>query len=521
MPGTDESIKLVTERRHPRYDALIDHWDFCELSYRGGRGYMTSKNIFRYYKEGPKDYEDRLARTHRANHTKRVVDTVNLHLFKQPVERDEQLAPEELKRFWLDPAGNGKTSISTFAKQMDQWQSVYGRIYVLVDNTDFGVVSLKDAEQISKPYAYIIHPQSMLDMAFDAHGEFLWALVVECRREDRDPFTSNGREMHDIRLWMRDEWHLFLQRLDPHGNTYYERGPSGVNRLGVVPIVAIESEEGDAYSAPAMIGDIVDMDRTIVNYGSVLDEIIYGQTFSQLAIPAAGVEAGTTGYNNSVVAARDRVFLFDNSDGNSAPFYISPDAGQADLIIKAMSVLMRNIYSVTGTDNEANGQSQSKGKEYASGVVREFDYGQIENLLLNKSRALEVAEEKIAKLVLKYAGITKTDDEIRQLIKYPNQFDVRGLESDLGVAKMLSDLEAPDELMRPQLKIAAGKMLPRQTTDDKAKIESAIDNWKSKGQHQRDTAEKNFEETKRQADRAAVAAAVAAKNKSTPARKAA
>jgi hypothetical protein len=461
---------------------------------------MTAKNVFQYYKEGEKDFQDRLSRTYRANHTKRVVDTVNLHLFKQPVQRDAATAPKALAAFWSDPCGDGQGDMTRLAKEIDQWLSVYGLVYVVVDNTPFEGESA-EAAAASRPYAYILHPQRVQDLAFDGQGEILWATVAEDRRDDLDPFASSGKMMVDVRLWTRERWYLFA-KASADNDAPYELKEEGKNALGKVPIVPVRAEHGTAYSAPALIGDIVYMDRALVNYGSALDEIIYGQTFSQLAVPATGILPGSTGYGHALEASRKRVFLYDTSSGDAGakPFYLSPDASQANLILDAMQVLMRNIYSVTGTDNEANSQSMSKGKEYASGVVRAFDYSSIENMLVNKSKALEAAEEKIAALVLAYAGEPEIDaDALRNLIKYPSSFDIRGLESDLAVAKALHDIQGPGGLLRRHLRGVGEKLLPRLSDAERQDLAGEIDGWQPAAEFDRELKRQDMELKEKQA----------------------
>ena len=508
----EKLIENVVKRRHPEYDEQKPHWNFCELSYRGGREYITAGNVFRYFKEGGKDYADRLKRTYRANHTKRVVDTVNLHLFRNPPQRSDELANDAVKKFWLDPRGDDKGDINAFMKSVDQWLSVYGIIYIVVDNTPFVGESEADAQDASKPYAYILPPQRLLDVSFDQKGEIVWATVAEDRREAEDPFTSSGDVKCDVRLWMKNEWYLFSEEEQPtagKGNSKWVLRDSGINKLGVVPIVPVMSEEGTDFSAPALVGDIVYMDRAVVNYGSALDEIIYGQTFSQLAIPASGVLPGSTGYNHAMSASRNRAFLYSTADGSNAkPEYIAPDASQAQLIIGAMQVLMRNIYSVTGTDNEANSQSMSKGKEYASGVVRAFDYSAIENLLVNKANALCKVEIKIAKLVGRYAGAKDlTEEEEIGLVAYPQDFDIQGLESDLATTKALSEVEGPTGLIRQSMRQVADKMTTRLSGPDREKIKSEIDGWQPAPEYKREQDKQNLEIKQKQAEKPAPVAA--------------
>ena len=88
----DRNAELI-KRRHPRYEAKLAHWDFLESTYEGGREWFRD-NIFKYVKEGDDEFAERVKRAYRFNHTKQVVDLVDKHLFKIPVARRYDDAPQ-------------------------------------------------------------------------------------------------------------------------------------------------------------------------------------------------------------------------------------------------------------------------------------------------------------------------------------------------------------------------------------------------------------------------------------------
>jgi len=61
--GGDEQKRLrkFVERRHPKYKQQLPHWNFMQATYEGGREWFET-NVFRYIKEGDKEYGDRLKR---------------------------------------------------------------------------------------------------------------------------------------------------------------------------------------------------------------------------------------------------------------------------------------------------------------------------------------------------------------------------------------------------------------------------------------------------------------------------
>ena len=471
LDGID--LKKLVARRHPDYEKNIDHWKFAELAYRGGRAWFDAGHLFRFYKEGEEEYKDRVKRAYRANHTKRVVETVNQYLFRESAVRDRASVPAYIGAFW-DNTGNHKP-ISQLAREIDRWVSVFGGVYVIVDRRadDPALDSGRRADETA-PYAYLLFPKQALDMAYDGHGELVWFLA----EEDYRPISlvETGVRCR-WRLWTRTHWFLIEREVDAKGNetdNFYvaEQGEHGLEAVPVVPVFA---EEGAKYSATGMIADTVYMDRTLVNYGALLDEILYEQTFSQLVMPAEAILPGTSEMNQIINLAKKRVFLYNSTTPGAMPSYISPDASQAGVLITSMQMLKRDIYAVTGTDNDANSQSMSKGKEYASGKVRQFDHTQIENTLLSKARTMERAEEEILRLVIAWMG--RGDELNPEWVAYPEKFDIRGLAAELEIASELTELEAPIGLLREQMKLVVDKTFPRMSVEERAERHAEIETW--------------------------------------------
>lgn len=472
---TDVDLKKLIDRRHPEYAELKEHWDFCELAYRGGRKWFEGEeNLFKFYKEGQGEYDDRKKRTYRANHTKRVVDTVTQYLFRESPHRKD--APGAvIEKFWERATVLGGTrDINRFMREVDQWTSVFGRVYIVVDRMpDDGATITRQRKDESSPYAYIVFPQRVMDFSIGTDGEFNWVLISEDYRDDTG-LSSSGKTLTRYRLWTRTSWYL-IGRSAPDKEDVAVLG-SGSHGLDRVPVIAHSDTDGTAWSSPALAGDIVYMDRTLVNYGSMLDEILYEQTFSQLTMPAEGLIPGAKESNQLIAAAKNRIFLYSATSPGAKPEYISPDASQASLIIEAMATLKKDIYAVTGTDaGDANSSSMSKGREYASGKVRQFDHAAIENLLLGKARALEDAEERIAAMVDVWMGGKGEIDE--SLVTYPDKFDVRGLAAELDIASQLFDLTSPVEVMRHQMRHIVAKTFPRLDEEEAKAIDESINAW--------------------------------------------
>lgn len=477
-PSTDEQKKLrgLIERRHPEYDENVDHWEFLEDTYEGGREWFR-ENIFRYIKEGDTEFSDRLARAYRFNHSREVVDLLNKYLFKQNIRRNEDDAPDSVKRFWKRATLNG-LGIKDLARQISKKSSILGRVGVVIDNTTQGqaVISRADEKKAGvRTYAYIVGPEQLLDYAFDDMGDLTWALIKECVRDDDDPINSSGDEVERFRLWTKTEWRLY-QEVKEGRKKVVKLIESGVHDLGLVPVVLADNIISDEeYCAPSLIGDIAYLDRAVANYLSNLDAIIQDQTFSQLAMPAQNVLPGEDNYTKLTEMGTKRIFLYDG-EGGAQPFFLSPDPKQASMIIETINKIISEIYHTVGLAGERTKQDNAMGIDNSSGVAKAFDFERVNALLAAKADSLEVVENKIVKIVAAWNGEEgKVED--RDLVSYPDDFDTRGLYDEFDIAARLMLIEAPDEVRQEQMKSVLDKLFPQIGETLRKKLDKSLKDW--------------------------------------------
>ena len=478
MANADDSYKKLVSRRHPDYLENIEHWDFLEDCYEGGRGWFED-NIFKYLKEGDKEFKERVARAYRFNHAREVVELVNKYIFKMPITRNDADAPDCVKAFWKKSTRNTRP-IELFSREFSLRSSIYGRVWVVVDSTakqtaEKKVISKAD-EKISdfRVYAYIVEPQSVLDFSYDENGELNWILIHESIRDDVDPLNSSGAEQSRYRLWTRTEWLLFSET-KVRNKVIIALADRGEHNLGVVPVVEVDNSFSDDTEVPSLIADIAYLDRAVANYLSNLDAIIQDQTFSQLAMPAQNLSPGEDTYDKMVEIGTKRIFLYDG-EGGSAPFFLSPDVKQAELILSAIHKIINEIYHTVGLAGERTKQDNSMGIDNSSGVAKAYDFERVNALLANKADALEVAENRILKLVAMWNGEELDTD----LVKYPDTFDVRNLSDEFDIAMKLSLIEAPEELRREQMKAVVEKLFPKIPEELKKKIDAELLAWPPK-----------------------------------------
>lgn len=473
-----KEIRTLIARRHPQYEENHKHWCFLEQTYDGGRDWFKD-NIFRYMKEGDKEYQDRISRAYRFNHTREVVDLTTKYLFKQTIVRNEEDAKDVLKEFWLSCTRNG-ISIKEFSRQIGKQTSIYGRIGIVVDRTTAEGVIVSQADEKKagiKTYAYIVPPEQILDYSYDDQGHLNWILLVEQHRDDKDPLKSSGKVTMRYRLWTKDSWYLIEEDVKKARGAKTYTMTTGEHGLGSVPVILADHIiSDDLYVSPAMIDDIAYLDRAVANYLSNLDAVIQDQTFSQLAMPSQGIAPGDDNNAKMIEIGTKRIFTYDGGDGNSKPFFLSPDVKQSGLLLEVINKIINEIYHTVGLAGERTKQDNALGIDNSSGVAKAYDFERVNALLVAKANSLEFVENRIADLVLKWSGIERslTDEK---LVTYPENFDTRGLYDEFDIAARLMLVEAPDGIRREQMMSVLDKLFPQLPKEKRAALEKELEHW--------------------------------------------
>lgn len=481
-----DQLRAFYERRHPEYATNVAHWRFLRACYNGGRNWFT-ENIFRYIKEGDKEFTDRIARAYRFNHTREVVDLVQKYLFKANIARNVEEAPSEVIDFWNSSTLSG-LGINQFIRQAGTGSSISGRVAIVVDNnmpSTVGPISVKQAKALkARVYAYIVQTENILDYAWDEDGDggLLWVKLREYTRNDADPFNDDGEVVERQRLWTRTDWTLLelvtIQPATGRSQATQETRiiETGEHNLGVVPVVFMDHVMTDnAYFVPSLIEDIAYLDRAVANYLSNLDAIIQDQTFSQLAIPAQNLMPGDDGYDKVLDFGTKRIFVYDAGAGSSAsPKYLSPDPKQAGVILSVINKIINEIYHTIGLAGERTKEDNAVGIDNSSGVAKAYDFERVNSLLLSRAAICERVENKIVELVMLWHQKAAPDQD---LVTYPDTFDVMRLSDELVTAETLGKIDAPKEVRREQMNALVDKMFPQLKADLRKKITEGVNDW--------------------------------------------
>ena len=487
--ATSESLIRLISRRHPDYARNVEHWEFLELSYRGGREWID-RNIFTYHKEGGAEFAERKKRAYRFPHSREVVSLVNKYVFKGSIERSAEI-PAHIKEFW-GASTLLKRPIEDLMGAISAWTSTFGRVWVVVDNNVPGdVVSEKDRKDSKgRTYAYFLKPLQVYDFEYDDDGELDWLVNGEFVRQSGSPLDSTGATIEQFRVWGKDfSLVVEITKTDTGNVASIKEGSINEHGLGIVPVFPADHvTTDDLYSAPGLLEDVAYLDRAVANYLSNLDVIIQDQTFSQLAIPFQGLLTGgdpdggadpseDSDLDQMVKMGTKRIFAF-NAEGGAAPTFISPDVKQADIIMKAVTKVVGEIYHSIGMAGERTKEDNSAGIDNSSGVAKAYDFEKLNAMLAAKARSLQNIEKNLIRLVNAWMGDVKELEEVPEYVSYPVTFDVRNLSDEMDNAQRLSVMAAPKALRRLQMKRLTKKMFPQGKAEEISDIETEIeDEW--------------------------------------------
>lgn len=410
MEEKEDLIKKLTKRG---FSQDLTNISLCREAYVGGTAFITKANLFTHTREKSDDYIARISRAYYLNYTAPIVDTYSFFLFKSSISRKYDEASLVISSF-LKNCDNKGTSLDEFMKTVTVSLLQAGREFIVVDMPAISTATKAD-ELINnkRPYIYSIKTENVLDFCKDDDG-FVWIKYTEVRDKKNVSwdYEGNGRVAYTI-IWERGKY-----------TSYDEEGEVAeqiVTEIDFIPIIEIKFGDGDS-----LIKDIARINRALFNWCSLLDEILYQQTFSQLIIPGSDSEKLAEKKIGTAWA-----WTFDK-DSKHAPSFISPDVAQAGALETRISNSIAEIYRIANLD-WANSSMGAK-----SGIAKAYDFMNVNKTLSTVAFGLQEGEKKIFKLIAKYYGIdidvndTKVSNNLDIYIQYPTEFSYSAVQEKLS-----------------------------------------------------------------------------------------
>ena len=458
MSEYDNLTKSVL-RKHPQYQKMERVYKFFEDSYKGGSDYVNADNLFKHTFEDDEGHNARKKRAYFYNYCAPIVHAYNSFIYRQKIQRDYgNLASDELFQMFLEDADKQGNSYDEIVRNSSDWASVTGIQFWLIDKPGEKADTKKDEiEQKLYPYIVRLSPRDVLDWGLDKFGRLLWVKVRE-GSGDADDFKAETKEVERYRVWYKDGWELYeIQKGENDKKAVLK--DEGEHPVGEVPIVQVVHFSEQPMTGGSLLNDIAYVNRGVYNWCSLLDEILYRQTFSQLVMPE---DPKSPISDKALGTARGLGFP---PEARHAPQFISPDASQAFVLMDQIERAIEEIYRLA-TLSGGSGVEKD-----ASGVSKAYDFTITNNTLSSKATNMEDAETKALRIWAKWQNI----EDPGIAISYPDEFDVIALSEEITNLIEIQTLKISKKFESVMKRKIVDRMAPRLSEDDKKQIEQEID----------------------------------------------
>lgn len=457
---TDNTTEAVL-KTHPDYDKRAKEYQFFEEAYKGGREYIEGANLFQHGFEDADSFTNRKMRAYYYNYCAPIVNAYNSFIYRQEIQRDYgDLESDPLFTLFKDNCDKRGTAYTDFFPALSKWASVSGLRFLLVDKPP-QVAETKAGEIEGKLYPYFVHidPQNVLDWGLDAFGNLKWIKIRESEA-DGDTFDAEGKDIEKYRIWYTDRWELWEIRKegDEKKAIKTDEGEHPVGEVPVIPVVHISEEPMCGFS---LLNDIAYVNRSLYNWCSLLDEILYRQTFSQLIMP----EDTNTPIGDKRLGTQ--FGLGYPKDSNFKPEFISPDASQAQVLITQIEKGVEEIYRLATLRGAIGVEEQS------SGVARSYDFMITNNTLSDKAHNMESIETRALRMWAKWQDGAKVDPQVS--VQYPLEFEISSLSEEIQNVISAKTLEISDRFEQVLKERLVKRMTPRLSKEDMLKIKQEIE----------------------------------------------
>jgi hypothetical protein len=462
--------ELNVEALHPEYKLDKQRWDMLEDFGEGGRSVIepghetgtvnfwrterdqsgteegralvdertiwspesSDSYLFSHERESKERWDDR---KRRAQHIPVVQPVLNIYttgiLRSAPQRKGLNKRAEEYMR-----------NVDLYGVSMDEFMfdALYlglnmGRVHAITDmpRTERQLISLEEQlESGVRPYSYLVRPQDLVDWELDQYGRFVWVKIREEMDLVRPPGVEHPGDIpYAYKIWTRQSWALFEPQFNDKGEQLtgeaaYKKVDGADHNLGVVPLSTFFAKRYNRKSlrSKSLVNSLVDIDRAIFNKMSLLDEIDYGQTFSQLAIPDNS-KMGIHGLRTGLYEA----FTFDPEGG--PPIYLAPDPAMAAGLWMRIVELFHTARVIAGVSRGRAEQSKEERSAAALGQEAEEKHtGMVQHAVT--AQGFEESLHAHARLWDRSLPETQ--------LEYNKKFEVRSLEEKLRSALSIQKL---------------------------------------------------------------------------------
>lgn len=385
-----------------------DYYKLLLDAYQGAGGFRDGSNLITHPRETADKYLKRKQLAYYLNYVAPIVNShVNPVFGKQPARDWGDNA--QWQQFVEDVDTNG-TGMHRFMKRAGMIAKLKGVVFIVVDNVAEQPATMADVLQGRLfPYIYAVEPQQIKSYTTNKAGRLTsitYTVTTQATQTDTAEETWQ---------WTASEW---ICRL-PGGAT--KSGFNPTRRVPVIPLFSKPMTPGEILPQSEFF-NIVQTNCRIYNLCSEIDELIRNQAFNVLTYPqSAGQEQEDV---KEIVVGTENVMSYDGSLSNK-PEYIAPDSGPLQELRAYLADLVKEIYRMAALSH-VTGVEQK-----ASGVAKQWDFEQTNQILSDFALNCESAELEIAKLFELWTNTT-----VGYTCQYSTDFGIVDVTEELAKAEV-------------------------------------------------------------------------------------
>jgi hypothetical protein len=412
---------------HPYRVIMDENYLFYYFSYMGWP--HTKDNIVDYISKFPREdlqnYEARCKRAWPVNFTKVITDKTINPIFNQPIERTgiEQSSDENL---FLKDANLHGESLDTVLKKALRCAYIHGVSLLLMDalpaNYEASTLETEtDKRRLDLPYLAVYNAMCIWDWGYDEFMNLKYVVLVDNNRALEGGYNPNKCHVSTFRIVTRKNIYKITQSkrsMEETGMYFdyqaevFEHVLAKHNIFPIIPISTMSDDE-DLFVGPSGVAELALMDRAVINYISLRDQVLYSQTFGTLCI-----QADDTEHIKEINIGTSSVLTYPS--GMNMPMFISPDSGLIPNLNSGIENTVAQIQRISD-------QRFSDVGADTSGQSKEWDFHNQEFGILAFAKMGEIAENKVwYAFALATNKIKKVGETPSIRAKYSDAFDLKG-----------------------------------------------------------------------------------------------
>jgi len=392
----DEKVDILIEREHEILTLRSYQLEINRLGWKGGRPYIDAR-LSRFAAESETDWSGgtrndgstvvgRKDRAYTVPYLSRIVDKINQYVFGTLPVRSG-ITPE----IENDITSMGK-SIDDLMIDVSSLLTVNGWCWIGIDAPEIpSEVQVSRADKVAqkiRPYAQVYDASQVVDWYINSNGVIEWLIT-----ESVEYIASNPVEKAYFqtvrRLW--EPGVVTKITIPESGEAIVD--VQSLSYTGSVPFVLV----GTPSSEPHTFDSLESINRAILDLCSANFSNYYNTVYPQMYLPASVMDTVMSSYNVTAEVATTMIKGYSYpillAEGDVTPGYMMPGSSDIQAMRDELGKLKQELFEATGLllrkETNAAESAESKG----------FDFLDLSMLVRARSKTLQTAEEKLAKIM--------------------------------------------------------------------------------------------------------------------------